>query len=65
MRKFLLFVLLMSTQVYASEYCFKYNPDSYGCDLHRYRVPHGWVVRVPGFEGITFVPDENHEWKTT
>ena len=35
-------------------------------EVHRARVPGGWLVLVghhAGFHGVTFYPDPKHQWK--
>ena len=41
------------------------EPNSWGCDIFRMSVPHGWLVTTGrgGMSGITFYPDEKHEWR--
>jgi len=33
-----------------------------GKSMTRMAIPHGWLVYVRAKGGVTFVPDENHEW---
>lgn len=33
-----------------------------GKSMTRLSIPHGWLVYVRAKGGVTFVPDENHEW---
>lgn len=60
-----MFVLLISVNCYAYKWeCVKESPDYLMCDFKRMAVPHGWLVYFPQYpEGLTYVPDEKHEWK--
>ena len=58
MKRFVLLMLLVGN-CYAAEWeCF----GGWGCGFKRLQVPHGWLVTYSCY-GITFYPDENHEWK--
>lgn len=59
---FILF-LIYSTLSYASPWeCI--NRLILNCNIYRMEVPHGWIVAIdnPPKYGITFLPDEKHEW---
>lgn len=66
MRKILILTLLVCVSS-----CYALQRECIGdkgwgsCEFYRWSVPHGWLVTtgLSSQAGITFVPDENHEWK--
>lgn len=61
MKKILWVLLLVPLTSYASFHIWQEVPD---INLFRTYVPHGWLVYKEGYSsGLTFYPDEKHEWK--
>lgn len=56
--KKLIFLLLLSSGCHALSWQCTEGMVNWLC---RTEVPHGWIIKHPN--GITFYPDEKHEWK--
>lgn len=52
------------SNAYASLECVR-GENRFICDVYRMSVPHGWLVLTSNSAeaGITFYPDEKHEWR--
>lgn len=61
MKILLIALMLISVSCYAMKWeCEKLKFGLYAT-ICRAKTPHGWLVKQ--YRGLTYVPDENHEWK--
>lgn len=64
MKKLFLVLMLIPIICFAKPEWQKVISCTFGINLYRLKVPHGWLVHNGVSDaGITFYPDENHDWK--